>query len=108
MSDASELWLIPYSQDLEADEDFRADLEQIWITMRPFYEKLHAWVRYKYRTFWGEKYPGGARDPIPAHLTGNMWAQSWHLTFDIVNPFKNASNPLEGIDDELIDQVSKE
>ena len=61
-------------------------------------------VPQRYRQFWGsDKF--GARDPIPAHLSGNMWSQQWQHTYDIVAPYPNASNPLNEVDDKLIEQV---
>ena len=41
------MWLQDYTDDLPAGADFRADLEDIWQTMRPLYEKIHAYIRYK-------------------------------------------------------------
>lgn len=29
---------------------------------------------------------------IPAHLLGNMWAQSWENLYERIKPFKNASD----------------
>lgn len=40
-------------------------------------------------------------DPIPAHLSGNMWAQAWQGTYDMVAPFPEVDNPLDGVDDVL-------
>lgn len=29
-------------------------------------------------------------EPIPAHILGNMWAQSWGNLYDLVEPFPYA------------------
>ena len=50
--------------------------------MRPLYEKLHAFVRFRLREKWGDHFE--ERDPIPAHLSGNMWAQTWQLIYPLV------------------------
>ena len=50
-----ELWLDPYLTDLEADQDFRGDLESLWTEMSPLYMSVHAYVRWRYRQHWGEE-----------------------------------------------------
>ncbi|XP_053555757.1 angiotensin-converting enzyme [Bombina bombina] len=67
-----------------------SDLEKIYNELQPLYLNLHAFVR---RALY-KKYGGGKinlRGPIPAHLLGNMWAQSWSNIFDLVVPFPNAA-----------------
>jgi len=58
----------------------------LYADLKPLYEELHAYVRYKLSL----KYPGKiSKDgPIPAHLFGNMWSQSWVNIYDLVEPFK--------------------
>lgn len=46
----------------------------------------------------------GEDEPMPAHISGNMWAQTWQLTYDLVAPFPDVENPLAGVDDELAAQ----
>ena len=84
LADMGELWLEPYITDLEADEDFRGDLESLWNEMSPLYTAVHAYVRWRYRQHWGEENMPDPAAPIPAHLFGNMWAQSWQGTFKMV------------------------
>ena len=61
-------------------------------------------VRYKLRqTEWGDRF--GETDPIPAHLSGNMWAQSWENIYNLVAPYPNAPNPLDEVDEQLVTQV---
>eukprot|EP00794_Sanderia_malayensis_P011394 gene11394-12580_t len=60
--------------------------EKLWLDLKPFYQELHAYVRFKL----SKKYPQVKDgEPIPAHLLGNMWAQSWTNMYDIVAPFPN-------------------
>ena len=48
--------------------------------------QLHAYVRAKLRSHYGEdKVP--KNKPIPAHLLGNMWAQTWGNILDITVPY---------------------
>jgi len=67
-------------------DDLEKDVENLYNDFRPLYEELHAYVRFKLR----QKYPGklGENAPIPAHLFGNMWAQSWINIYDLVEPYK--------------------
>lgn len=82
-SDAGELW----REEFESD-NITEELNQLWQTIKPFYEQLHAYVRRKLINVYSEKHikPDG---PIPAHLLGNMWAQSWDNIYDIVAPYPN-------------------
>jgi peptidyl-dipeptidase A len=70
--------------DMTPDE-FSAEVERLWQQVRPFYESLHAYVRSRLRAKYG---PGvvPADGPIPAHLLGNVWAQSWAEIYPIVAP----------------------
>jgi peptidyl-dipeptidase A len=45
---------------------------------------LHAYVRWKLREKYGDVVP--AQGPIPAHLLGNMWAQTWDNVYPLVAP----------------------
>lgn len=80
-TDAGEEWLDPYE-----DPTFKDEIEQLWQEMKPLYQQLHAYVRRKLREVYGED-KVGKRGPIPAHLLGNMWAQSWDGINDIVVPY---------------------
>ncbi|XP_046453162.1 angiotensin-converting enzyme-like [Daphnia pulex] len=80
-SDTGAYWLQNYESDT-----FKEDIEGLWQTIRPFYLQLHAYVRAKLRAHYGEdKVP--KNQPIPAHLLGNMWAQSWGNIDDLVTPY---------------------
>ncbi|KAJ6660556.1 hypothetical protein lerEdw1_017553 [Lerista edwardsae] len=68
---------------------FENDLEKIWQELQPLYLNLHAYVRRALYKKYGADYIN-PKGPIPAHLLGNMWAQSWANIFDLVMPFPNA------------------
>ncbi|XP_061410805.1 angiotensin-converting enzyme-like [Lethenteron reissneri] len=70
-------------------ETFEADLERIYEELKPLYLNLHAYVRRKLYQHYGEKHID-LKGPIPAHLLGNMWAQSWNNLNSLVAPFPNA------------------
>ena len=42
------------------------------------------------------------RGPIPAHLLGNMWGQTWGNIADIVKPYPN--KPSIDVTDEMVKQ----
>ena len=50
-------------------------MENILDQMQPFYEQLHGYVRHKLWQQYGEIVPKDG--PIPMHLLGNMWGQTW-------------------------------
>jgi len=65
---------------------FVQEMADTWNGLKPLYEQLHAYVRYKLNKKYGNKAvdPFG---PIPAHLLGNMWSQSWSNIADLVMPY---------------------
>ncbi|MEP4889226.1 MAG: M2 family metallopeptidase [Aliiglaciecola sp.] len=80
--DLSEMWRGSYDMEAEA---FGQELDRLWGQVKPFYEALHCHVRAEL----GEKYGEDVvpqDEPIPAHLLGNMWGQSWGNIYDIVKP----------------------
>ena len=80
--DLGAMWRSNY--DMPAD-DFAKELDRLWGQVKPLYDDLHCYVR----TELGETYGTDkvAQDkPIPAHLLGNMWAQSWGNIYDLVAP----------------------
>lgn len=80
--DISDLWRGSY--DMPA-QDFSVELDRLWGQVKPFYDALHCHVRAELGEEYGEdKVPQD--QPIPAHLLGNMWAQSWGNIYDIVKP----------------------
>src|SRR5262245_9835308 len=73
--------------DIEPDQ-FAAEMERLWLQVKPLYDSLHTYVRAKLRQKYGEAVP--ATGPFPAHLLGNMWSQSWGNIYDIVKPAATA------------------
>ncbi|XP_047493247.1 LOW QUALITY PROTEIN: angiotensin-converting enzyme-like [Penaeus chinensis] len=73
--------------DYETD-DFEDIIDGLWVELRPLYEQLHAYVRRKLIEKYGDTIvpPTG---PIPAHLLGNMWAQTWTHIMDLTVPYPN-------------------
>ncbi|RVE59444.1 hypothetical protein OJAV_G00188490 [Oryzias javanicus] len=72
-------------------ETFEQDIDKLYKTIEPLYLHLHAFVRRKLYNQYGSKYIN-LKGPIPAHLLGNMWAQSWNNIYDLMTPFPNKPN----------------
>ena len=66
-------------------DDLQSMVEGFWNKLKPLYEELHAYVRYRLSQKYSKMKKTG---PIPAHLLGNMWAQSWVNIYDLVEPYK--------------------
>jgi len=82
--DVATMWKSGY--DMPADA-FEGDVDRLFTQMKPLYEQLHCYTRAKLNKMYGDKVvaPTG---PIPAHLTGNMWAQSWGYLYPELEPYK--------------------
>jgi peptidyl-dipeptidase A len=81
-ADTGAMWRSKYDMPPDA---FAGEVDRLWEQVKPLYVSLHAYVRHKLR----EKYGADAvpaRGPIPAHLLGNMWAQSWDNVYPLVAP----------------------
>ncbi|PKH55943.1 peptidyl-dipeptidase [Shewanella sp. Choline-02u-19] len=78
----SELWRSQY--DMKPDA-FSNELDRLWGQVKPLYDSLHCYVRGELNEQYGESV-APASGPIPAHLLGNMWAQSWGNVYDQVAP----------------------
>ena len=84
-ADLGELWRAGY--DMPPD-DFTVELERLWNQVRPLYESLHCHVRAKLADEYGSAVVP-PDEPIPAHLLGNMWSQTWANIYDIVGPARS-------------------
>jgi len=85
-SDTGDMWLRHYES-----ESFKLDVEDIWATIMPFYEEIHAYVRAKLRQVYGPSIIGDD-GMMPAHLLGNMWAHSWGNVYSFTVPFPNKTS----------------
>src|SRR5205085_6778652 len=74
--DLGAMWRTNY--DMEPDV-FAAEMERLWQQVKPLYESLHTYTRAKLRQKYGDAVVP-ATGPIPAHLLGNMWSQTWGNT----------------------------
>jgi peptidyl-dipeptidase A len=81
-ADVGALWRGNYDMDPDA---FAAELDRLWGQVEPLYSALQCHVAAGLEGVYGSDLvrPG---QPIPAHLLGNMWAQSWNNIYDLVAP----------------------
>jgi peptidyl-dipeptidase A len=81
-ADLGELWRSGYDM---PPGDFAREVDRLWQQVRPLYDALHCHVRARLAEKYGADLvrPG---EPIPAHLLGNMWSQSWDNVYDLVAP----------------------
>jgi len=80
-ADTGALWRSGY--DMPPD-DFSKELDRQWEQVKPLYVQLHAYTRWKLREKYGDIVP--ASGPIPAHLLGNIWAQTWDNLYPLLAP----------------------
>lgn len=70
--------------------NFRQEMEDVWEEILPLYELIHAYVRRKLREFYGpDKINRNA--PLPDHILGNVYSQSWANILDITIPYPGRS-----------------
>jgi len=81
-ADVGAMWRSNYDMEPAA---FSAEIERLWRQLLPLYESLHAYVRARLSEKYGADVvrPTG---PMPAHVLGNMWAQSWSNVDPLVRP----------------------
>jgi peptidyl-dipeptidase A len=82
-SDMGALWRSNYDMPAEA---FSAEVERLWQQVRPLYLSLHAYVRARLFERYGPGVVPAGSAQIPAHVLGNMWAQSWENVYPVVAP----------------------
>ena len=81
-ADTGDMWRSAYDM---PPNSFTAELERLWGQVRPLYDSLHCHVRAGLADEYGTAVVPQDQ-PIPAHLLGNMWSQSWSNVYDTVGP----------------------
>src|SRR5262245_31663429 len=81
-ADLGAMWRSKY--DMPPDQ-FAAEVDRLWGQLKPLYDALHAHVRASLARHYG-KAVISEEGFIPAHLLGNMWAQSWANIYPLVAP----------------------
>jgi len=81
--DVAAMWRSAYDMPPDA---FEAETDKLWNQMKPLYDQLHCYTRRKLNKLYGDKVVAKT-GPIPAHLLGNMWAQSWEWLYKELEPY---------------------
>ena len=87
----SDLWFSKY--DMPA-EDFLDDTDRVWSEVKPLYDALHCHVRAKLNEHYGDEVISKT-GPLPVHMLGNMWGQSWSNIYDLVYEEKSDSKYID-------------
>lgn len=82
----AEYWLHDYE-----DETMEHQLESMMEQLMPTYQKLHGYVRGRLVEKYGKDVVP-EDGPIPMHLLGNMWAQSWNNVSKFIITFSSVNN----------------
>ena len=80
--DTGAMWRSKY--DMEPDA-FAAEMERLWQQVKPLYDSLYTYTRRKLSEKYGKEVVSEDK-PIPAHLLGNMWAQTWGNIYPLLAP----------------------
>ena len=81
-ADTGAMWRAKY--DMEPDA-FAAEMERLWQQVKPLYDSLYTYTRHKLSEKYGKDVVAEDK-PIPAHLLGNMWAQTWGNVYPLLAP----------------------
>jgi len=86
--DLAELWKGGYDTD---SQTFTRQTQNLWQQVKPLYNELHCHVRAVLSDTYGQdRVP--LEEPIPAHLLGNMWSQTWDNLYALVEPFEGVAS----------------
>ena len=87
----SDLWFSKYDMPVS---DFSASVDRVYEDLKPLYEGLQCHVRAELNEFYGDEVVP-SEGSIPAHVLGNMWAQSWANVYDLVYQEESAGQPID-------------
>ena len=85
--DAGAMWRSNY--DMPADA-FARETDRLWSQVQPLYADLQCYARNRLVAKYGERMPDDGT--IPAHITGNMWAQDWSALYPLLQPYPGVGN----------------
>jgi peptidyl-dipeptidase A len=82
-ADLGEMWRAEYDM---SPAEFEQEALRLYQQVEPLYNELHCYARSQLAKHYGEdKVPLDA--PIPAHLLGNMWSQTWDNIYELLEPY---------------------
>ncbi|KFD67136.1 hypothetical protein M514_07445 [Trichuris suis] len=90
--DITEVWQKSYEMD-----NLEAEAKKLWIEILPFYEQLHAFVRFNLQFTYADQFNISA---LPAHILGSIAAASWTALFQQTAPCNDC--PMPNLDEALV------
>ncbi|MEO7325207.1 MAG: M2 family metallopeptidase [Dokdonella sp.] len=81
------LWRAGYDM---SPADFAKETDRLWSQVEPLYGQLQCYARSKLTEKYGERMPKDGT--IPAHITGNMWAQDWANLYPLLQPYRGVDS----------------
>ncbi len=87
--DVGEMWLSGYDM---PPGDMVIEVDRLWSQVAPLYNDLHCYTRRKLSKRYGTAVVPAA-GPMPAHMLGNMWAQTWGGVYPLVEPYAGQPSP---------------
>jgi peptidyl-dipeptidase A len=85
--DVASLWKSNYDM---PEDKFAGEVDRLWNQVKPLYVQLHCYTRRVLNKEYGDKVV--PKDgPIPSHLLGNMWAQTWDYLYPELEPYKGVA-----------------
>jgi len=72
------------------EDAFVADVDRVWGQVKPLYDQLHCYARRSLNKTYGDKLVPKT-GPVPAHLFGNMWGQTWEYLYPELEPYKGVA-----------------
>ena len=86
--DLADAWKSNYDM---SSAEFTDVASELWSQVKPFYSELQCHVRAKLSEEFGEeKVP--LDQPIPAHLLGSMWSQTWDNIYPLMEPHQGVAS----------------
>jgi peptidyl-dipeptidase A len=86
-ANVGEMWRSGY--DMTPDQ-FSAEVDRLWGQVEPLYQELHCYARRKLNKRYGDKVVPKT-GPVPAHVFGNMWSQTWGYIYPELEPYKGVA-----------------
>ena len=99
-----DLWFSKYDM---PKEEFLSEIDRVLDEVKPLYEALHCHVRDSLNKEYGDGIVSKT-GPLPAHILGNMWGQSWSNIYDLVYKKPNDNNSIDVtkiINEKEIDEI---
>lgn len=86
-TDVGVMWRAGYDM---PPADFVKETDRLWGQVQPLYDDLQCYARNQLAQKYGERMPKDGT--IPAHITGNMWAQDWANLYPLLQPYPGVGN----------------